>query len=122
MIEKEKKLNLFRNNFIIDSLLKVLENYSDVEVVRRGVALLTSLLKDSAIVTIFKELKGLEVLASIMEAIISEDIKGAFFVCFKLLSEVEYDLLGDMQNLGIVEWMIDELEKVKNPYNQIIIL
>ncbi len=63
MIEKEKKLHLFWNNFIIDCLIKILQSYTDVEVVRRAVALLNSLLKDSSIVDLFKELKGLELLA-----------------------------------------------------------
>jgi len=63
MLEKEKKLHLFWNNFIIDCLIKILQSYTDVEVVRRAVALLNSLLKDSSIVDLFKELKGLELLA-----------------------------------------------------------
>jgi len=44
-------------------LIKILQSYTDVEVVRRAVALLNSLLKDSSIVDLFKELKGLELLA-----------------------------------------------------------
>jgi hypothetical protein len=46
IVEKEKKMHLFRNNFIIDCLLKILDSLADIEVVRRATALLTGLLKD----------------------------------------------------------------------------
>ena len=59
MLEKDKKLHLFWNNFIIDSLIKILESYKDVEVIRWAVALLNTLLRDPAIVEVFKDLKGL---------------------------------------------------------------
>lgn len=91
-------------------MLKVLDNYNDIEVVRRAASLLTGLLKDPPVVEIFKELKGLEILISIFDTINQEEIKGAFFVCFKLLSEVEFDLLVEMQKLGLLERMISELE------------
>ena len=122
MIEKEKKLHLFRNNYIIDCLIKILETYKDIEVIKRAVALLNALLRDISIIEVFKDLKGLEIIAQIYIGIDTEEIKGAFYVCFKLLSEIEYDLLHEMQKLGLVERLLDELETVKNPFSQIMIL
>ena len=102
MIEKEKKLHLFRNNYIIDCLIKILETYKDIEVIKRAVALLNALLRDISIIEVFKDLKGLEIIAQIYIGIDTEEIKGAFYVCFKLLSEIEYDLLHEMQKLCLV--------------------
>ncbi len=121
MVEKEKKMHLFRNNFILEQLMKILDTYTDIEIVRRAVSLLTGLLKDPAIVETFKQ-KGLETLINLLDGITSEEIKGAFFVCFKLLSQIEFDLLVKMDKLGIVELMIDELESVKNPFCQMTLL
>lgn len=80
-------MQLFRNNFIVDCLLKILDSLTDIEVVWRAAALLTGLLKDAPIVQIFKELWGLETLVSMFDQLNNEEMKGAFFVCFKLLSE-----------------------------------
>jgi hypothetical protein len=52
----------------------------------------------------------------------SEDMKGAFYVCFKLLSELEFDMLVPMHKYGLVERLVSDLETAKNPFNQIIIL
>lgn len=69
MIEKEKKLHLFWNNYIVDCLIKILETYKDVEVIWRAVALLNALLRDNSIFDVFKDLKGFEILASIFLSI-----------------------------------------------------
>lgn len=63
MIEKEKKLHLFWNNYIIDCLIKILETYKDIEVIKWAVALLNALLRDISIIEVFKDLKGLEIIA-----------------------------------------------------------
>jgi hypothetical protein len=64
----------------------------------------------------FKEVKGLETIVSLLDGIGDEDVKGAFFICFRLLSELEIDLLGEMLELGVVNMMIEELDFIHNPY------
>ena len=70
----------------------------------------------------FKEMNGLEVVVSLLTKLDSEETKGAFFVCLKLLSQLEFDLLSEMAKLGIIDILMDELETAKNPYTQWTIL
>jgi len=82
----------------------------------------TELLKDPETVEVFKEQKGLEVLVSVLSKLESEDSKGAFIVCLKLLSQLECDLLSEMAKLGVIDILFEELESARNPYTQWTIL
>lgn len=123
IIENEGKTLPFWNNFIIDLLLKIFDTQSDnFEVVRWAASVLTGLLSDSHIVQIFKDLWGLETLVNLFDQLEDEEMKGAFYVCFKLLSEPEFDLQHMMNKIGLIERIVGDLDKALSPYNQIIVL
>ena len=50
------------------------------------------------------------------------DIKGGFFACYKLLSNIKHDMLNEMWQQGLVFLLINELDVEPNPYSQFTIL